>query len=58
MTSRSERPHRTCGPDAVLNGDPGEADTERLPGNVHVSFPGCEGDLLLMLLDAAVGDLS
>jgi cysteine desulfurase len=45
-------------PDAVLNGDPGEADTERLPGNVHVSFPGCEGDLLLMLLDAAGVDCS
>lgn len=35
-------------PDAVLNGDP----VDRLPGNVHVSFPGCEGDSLLMLLDA------
>jgi cysteine desulfurase len=30
----------------------------RLPGNVHVSFPGCEGDLLLMLLDAAGVDCS
>src|SRR5262249_33836413 len=37
-------------PDAVLNGPPpGPA---RLPGNVHFSFPGCEGDALLMLLDA------
>jgi cysteine desulfurase len=36
-------------PDAILNGDP----TDRLPGNVHLSFPGCEGDALLMLLDAA-----
>ena len=35
-------------PDAVLNGDP----VHRLPGNVHFSFPGCEGDALLMLLDA------
>jgi cysteine desulfurase len=33
---------------AVLNGDP----TDRLPGNAHFSFPGCEGDALLMLLDA------
>ena len=24
----------------------------RLPGNAHFSFPGCEGDALLMLLDA------
>lgn len=35
-------------PDVVLNGDP----VERLPGNVHLSFPGCDGDSLLMLLDA------
>ena len=35
-------------PDAVLNGDP----EDRLPGNAHFSFPGCEGDSLLMLLDA------
>jgi cysteine desulfurase len=35
-------------PDAVLNGDP----VHRLPGNAHLSFPGCEGDALLMLLDA------
>jgi cysteine desulfurase len=37
-------------PDAVLNGDP--ADTGRLPASAHFSFPGCEGDALLMLLDA------
>jgi cysteine desulfurase len=37
-------------PDAVLNGaSPGAA---RLPGNAHFSFPGCEGDALLLLLDA------
>jgi cysteine desulfurase len=37
-------------PDAFLNGpEPGE---RRLPGNAHFSFPGCEGDALLMLLDA------
>ena len=35
-------------PDAVRNGHP----TERLPGNAHFSFPGCEGDALLLLLDA------
>jgi len=35
-------------PDAVLNGHP----VHRLPGNAHFSFPGCEGDALLMLLDA------
>ncbi|MFE3291198.1 cysteine desulfurase family protein [Rhodococcus sp. NPDC059234] len=37
-------------PDAVLNGSSG---TVRLPGNAHFTFPGCEGDSLLMLLDAA-----
>jgi cysteine desulfurase len=37
-------------PDAVLNGPtPGAG---RLPGNAHFSFPGCEGDALLLLLDA------
>ncbi|MBC2588170.1 cysteine desulfurase family protein [Rhodococcus aetherivorans] len=37
-------------PDAVLNGPRG---ADRLPGNAHFTFPGCEGDSLLMLLDAA-----
>ncbi|HEY5855008.1 MAG TPA: cysteine desulfurase family protein [Aldersonia sp.] len=37
-------------PDAKLNGPTGAA---RLPGNAHFTFPGCEGDSLLMLLDAA-----
>jgi cysteine desulfurase len=35
-------------PDATYNGDP----VNRLPGNAHFSFPGCEGDSLLLLLDA------
>lgn len=34
--------------DTVLNG----ARENRLPGNAHFSFAGCEGDALLMLLDA------
>jgi cysteine desulfurase len=37
-------------PDAILNGPP--PGPERLPGNAHFSFPGCEGDALLLLLDA------
>jgi cysteine desulfurase len=37
-------------PDALLNGEP--PGPGRLPGNAHFSFPGCEGDALLMLLDA------
>ncbi|QSB06544.1 cysteine desulfurase family protein [Natronoglycomyces albus] len=40
---------RQAVPTAILNGDP----ENRLPGNAHFSFPGCEGDALLMLLDAA-----
>ncbi len=40
---------REC-PEAIVNGAPGAG---RLPGNAHLSFPGCEGDALLMLLDAA-----
>jgi cysteine desulfurase len=39
-------------PDAVLNGDPRLTIDHRLPGNAHFSFPGCEGDSLLLLLDA------
>ncbi|MGW8435579.1 cysteine desulfurase family protein [Nocardiopsis sp. NPDC055551] len=35
-------------PDVVVNGDT----DRRLPGIAHLSFPGCEGDALLMLLDA------
>ena len=51
---------RSAVPDAVLNGvstpstgsGTNETEGDRLPGNVHFSFPGCEGDSLLMLLDA------
>jgi cysteine desulfurase len=39
-------------PDVVLNGDPEPVLDHRLPCNAHLTFPGCEGDLLLMLLDA------
>ncbi|OII70600.1 MULTISPECIES: cysteine desulfurase family protein [unclassified Streptomyces] len=39
---------RSAVPDAVLGGDP----ADRLPANAHFSFPGCEGDSLLLLLDA------
>ncbi|GAA4475871.1 cysteine desulfurase family protein [Rhodococcus olei] len=41
---------RSAVPDAILNGPVGGG---RLPGNAHFTFPGCEGDSLLMLLDAA-----
>ena len=39
---------RALVPEAELNGD----SVNRLPGNAHFSFPGCEGDALLLLLDA------
>jgi cysteine desulfurase len=39
---------RAAVPDAIFNGD----HADRLPGNAHFSFPGCEGDALLLLLDA------
>ncbi|HSS25785.1 MAG TPA: cysteine desulfurase family protein [Mycobacterium sp.] len=35
--------------DVILNG---ASDPLRLPGNAHFTFRGCEGDALLMLLDA------
>jgi cysteine desulfurase len=34
-------------PDARVNG----AEADRLPGHAHLTFPGCDGDSLLMLLD-------
>ena len=40
---------RASVPQAVLRGDP----VHRLPGNAHFTFPGCQGDSLLFLLDAA-----
>jgi cysteine desulfurase len=48
-------------PDAHLHGAPIDVPIDvptdgagfgRLPGNAHIGFPGCEGDSLLMLLDA------
>jgi cysteine desulfurase len=38
-------------PDVVVNG--GASAAHRLPGIAHLGFRGCEGDSLLMLLDAA-----
>ncbi|PPF71345.1 cysteine desulfurase NifS [Clavibacter michiganensis] len=38
-------------PGAVLRGDPDPAG--RLPGNAHLTFAGCQGDSLLLLLDMA-----
>jgi cysteine desulfurase len=41
---------RDAVPDAILGGDPDPGG--RLPANAHFTFPGCEGDSLLLLLDA------
>ena len=53
-TLRDDLVHRVLEvvPDAVIGGDPDLSPAHRLPGNAHFSFPGCEGDALLLLLDA------
>ena len=43
-------------PDAVVNGP--DDSRRRLPGIAHVSFPDCEGDAMMMLLDAQGIDCS
>ncbi|MGH3415033.1 MAG: cysteine desulfurase family protein [Actinocrinis sp.] len=43
---------REAVPDAILSGDAGRGPESRLPGIAHFCFPGCEGDSLLLLLDA------
>jgi cysteine desulfurase len=48
LRNRLEAGARLVDPQVVVNGDP----DNRLPGISHLSFPGCEGDSLLMLLDA------
>ncbi|HEY0188038.1 MAG TPA: cysteine desulfurase family protein [Cellulomonas sp.] len=42
---------RAAVPEAVLRGP--EDPATRLPANAHLTFPGCEGDSLLYLLDTA-----
>jgi cysteine desulfurase len=42
----------TVVPEARLSGDPSRDSEARLPGIAHFCFPGCEGDALLLLLDA------
>lgn len=51
LRSRLVREILDAVPDAVHNGPADAADA--LPGIAHFSFPGCEGDSLLLLLDAA-----
>jgi cysteine desulfurase len=51
LRDRLVRGVRELVPDAQLRGpEPGDG---RLPTNAHFTFPGCEGDSLLFLLDAA-----
>lgn len=45
-------------PAAQLNGEPNLDGPDRLPANAHFTFAGCEGDALLLLLDAAGIDCS
>ncbi|MGC5167906.1 cysteine desulfurase family protein [Luteimicrobium sp. DT211] len=50
-------------PDAVLRGPadltlPADGRSPRLPANAHFTFPGCEGDSLLYLLDSAGVEVS
>ena len=52
LRDRLVREVREVVPDAAYNGDPASDVDHRLPGNAHLTFPGCEGDSLLMLLDA------
>lgn len=42
---------RAADPSAVLRG--AAVDAGRLPGNAHFTFPGCQGDSLVFLLDSA-----
>ncbi len=42
---------RAADPSAIARGAQGAPD--RLPGNAHFTFPGCQGDSLVFLLDAA-----
>jgi cysteine desulfurase len=52
LRDRLVREVREVVPEAAYNGDPLSDVEHRLPGNAHLTFPGCEGDSLLMLLDA------
>jgi cysteine desulfurase len=47
LRDRLEAEVRRVVPDVVVNAGP-----DRLPSISHLTFPGCEGDALLMLLDA------
>ncbi|MGH3425696.1 MAG: cysteine desulfurase family protein, partial [Nocardioidaceae bacterium] len=52
LRSRLVRGVREIVPDVRVNGDPEAGASHRLPNVAHLTFPGCEGDSLLMLLDA------
>ncbi|TAK70683.1 MAG: cysteine desulfurase [Actinomycetota bacterium] len=49
LRADAERRITAAVPEAMITA----ADAVRLPGISHLTFPGCEGDALLMLLDAA-----
>jgi cysteine desulfurase len=43
---------RALDPLALVNGDPEAGPEHRLPHLAHISFPGCEAETLLLMLDA------
>jgi len=43
---------RAIDPLAIVNGDPEAGPSHRLPHLAHISFPGCEAETLLLMLDA------
>jgi len=43
---------RAVDPLAIVNGDPEAGSSHRLPHLAHISFPGCEAETLLLMLDA------
>ena len=43
---------RNLDPLAIINGDPESGPSHRLPHLAHISFPGCEAETLLLMLDA------
>jgi cysteine desulfurase len=43
---------RAIDPLAIVNGDPESGPSHRLPHLAHISFPGCEAETLLLMLDA------
>lgn len=52
MRSRLQAGICALDPLAIVNGDPEPGPDHRLPHILHVAFPGCEAETLLLMLDA------